>query len=318
MSDYLRLTHSLLVSLGGIPSPEIFELNAVRNPDAPPPEPTDYKTGKTKFEPTSFVFFQGALARAYIVGHIPQDDSAALPILYAIVSSGVLARNSGQLQPFFEPVLREVVLVPDNLDDSEGIIDSHVESGLDVEFYKSADSYQGIRNSATIRISDILADVKENVFLTYAESTGDEEHLILVDGSLRPSKEVLSHGNWVGIYNNPELSAVEEEACLGLGKDEIGMPFKIGEKSNGIFWHMRMYSDIRKGPSWGIIKIENSIAKSDDMESKITAISSGILAERYPIHPLSEEENWRLYPLIATRVFLNTQTTDEMSILRFY
>lgn len=319
MSEYLRLTHSLLVSLGGIPSPEIFELNAVANPDAPSPEPIDIKKGKTEFEATSFVFFQGALTRAYIVGHIPQEGSAALPILYAIVTSGVLIRNNGQLQPFFPPVLREVVLLPDNLDDPDGIIDTHIESGLDVEFYVNTDTYQGIRDNATVRISDIQADVKESVFLAFAEAIGDEDHLILVDGSLRPSEEVLQHGNWVGIYNDPKLTAIEEEASLGLGEDEIGAPFKIEKKNkNGIFWHLRMYSDIRKDPSWGIIKIENSIADSDDMESKITAISSAILAERYPIHPKSEEENWRLYPLITARVFLNTQTTDESSILRFY
>ena len=148
MSDYLRLTHNLLVSLGGIPSPEIFDLKAVCNPDEPP-KPIEFKTGDTKFEPTSFAFFQGTLTRAYIIGHIPQEGSAALPILYAIISSGVLVRNNGQLQPFFEPVVREVLLVSDNLDDTEGIINEHVESGLDIEFYENADSYEETRNNAT-------------------------------------------------------------------------------------------------------------------------------------------------------------------------
>lgn len=318
MSDYLRLTHNLLVSLGGIASPEIFELKTLGNPDAPHPEMIDLKAGDRKFEPTEFAFFQGALARAYIVGHIPREDAPSLPILYAIVTSGVLARHNGQMQPFFAPIIREVVLVPDGLDGSDEVVDSHIESGLDIERYSMSDSYLGIRDSAATRILDILADVKESVFLTYAELIGDEDHLILVDGSLRPSEDILKHGNWIGIYNNPELSPIEEEASLGLGEDEIGAPFKINAKGNGYFWHLRMYSDIRKGPGWGIIKIENSLMNADDMESKITAISSGILAERYPIHPLSEQENWRLYPLIATRGFLNTQITDETSILRFF
>jgi hypothetical protein len=318
MSEYLRLTNNLLVSLGGIPSPEIFELKTSGNPDAPPPEMTDLKPGDRKFEPTEFVFFQGSLTRTYIIGHIPQEDAPALPILYAIVTSGVLARNNGQMQPFFTPIIREVVLVPDGVDGSDEVVDAHIESGLDIERYPISDSYLGIRNSAAIRIMDILADVKESVFLTYAESIGDEDHLILVDGSLRPSKDILKHGNWIGIYNNPELTPIEEEVSLGLGEDEVGAPFKIGANGNGYFWHLRMYSDIRKGPSWGIIKIENSLVNTDDMESKITAISSGILAERYPIHPQSEQENWRLYPLINARVFLNLQTTDETSILRFF
>lgn len=318
MSEYLRLTNNLLVSLGGVPSPEIFDLKSALNPETAHPEVTDLKTGDRKFESTEFVFFQGSLTRTYIIGHIPQEDAPALPILYAIVTSGVLARNNGQMQPFFAPVIREVVLVPDGIDGSDEVVDSHIESGLDIERYSISDSYLGIRNSAATRITDILADVKESVFLTYAELIGDESHLIIVDGSLRPSEDILKHGNWVGIHNNPKLTPIEEEVSLGLGEDEVGAPFKIGANGNGYFWHLRMYSDIRKGPNWGIIKIENSLASADDMESKITAISSGILGERYPIHPLSEKENWRLYPLITARVFLNIQTTDENSILRFF
>ena len=318
MSEYLRLTHNLLVSLGGTSSPEVFPLNAADDPGKKPPTSIKFITGKKKFEPTSFVFFQGALVRAYIVGHIYQEDGPTLPVLYAIVTSGVLMRDNGVLQPYFPPILREVVLVPENLGDGEDVVDAHIESGLDIERYPVTESYRGIRQNATNRVFDILADVKKNVFNHFVEAIGDEDHLVLIDGSLRPDDENMTKGNWVGIFNNPRLTPEEEDASLELGENEIGSPFSLGANGTGYFWHLRMYSDARKDPSWGIVKLENSLEKSDDMESKISAISSGILAERFPIHPRSEEEDWRLYPLITAKVFLDTQTTDESSILKYF
>ncbi|MBU1024112.1 hypothetical protein KKB99_07505, partial [bacterium] len=180
MSEYLRLTHSLLVSLGGTSSPEIFPLNAADDPDKKPPKSIKFKTGNKKYEPTSFVFFQGALAKACIVGHIYQEDGPALPVLYSIVTSGVLIRNNGMLQPYIPPILREVVLVPENLGDGEDVVDSHIESGLDIERYSVDDSYRKIRQNAANRIFDNLADVKKNVFSHFAEAIGDDDHLILI------------------------------------------------------------------------------------------------------------------------------------------
>lgn len=275
-------------------------------------------TGEKKFEPSSFVFFQGSLARAFTVGHIPQHNGPALPVLYAIIASGVLSRNNGEMRPFFPPSVREIVVVPDGIADSKDIIESHVESGLEVELYKTDSSYNGIQKNASDRIINLFSDIKEQVFLTFSENVENDEYFILIDGSLKPTEKVLKHSNWVGIFTNPPLTPEEERVSLSLGENEMGPPFALENSGSGFFWHLRMNSDIRKGPGWGLVRVENVLAKEQDMETKISALSAGILAEKYPLHPLSEKEDGRLYPLITARVFLKTQTTSDSSIMRYF
>lgn len=314
----MRLTHSLLVSLGGISSPEVFRIEATNQSSNGNPKIIDPKAGKKKFEPTSFSFFQGCLARAYIVGHIPQDDGPSLPMIYAIVASGILVRSEGELKPYFPATIRELVLIPDSLKDKKDEIETHREAGLDIEQYPLGDgSYHSIRSNVSKTALDILNSVKETVYLTFIDSVEDEDFFILVDGSLPISDTLINHGNWVGIINNPKLSREEEKVSLRLGENEIGPPFELSS-DKGYFWHVRMFSDIRKDPSWGLIKVENALQNGDDMESKMSSISAGILVEKYPIHPLSDEEGWLIYPLITARSFLRTQTTSEKTILRYF
>jgi hypothetical protein len=319
MSEYLRLTHNLLISLGGVPSPETFPIpdSAVFSQTVSP-SMLKQKAGEKKFEPTSFVFFQGSLVRAFILGHIPQDNGPTLPVLYAIIASGVLSRHNGEMRPYFPPSVREIVIVPDGIKGSKEIIASHVESGLEVELYKTDNSYLGIQKNASDRIISLFSDIKERVFLEFSENVEGDEYFILIDGSLKPTEQVLKHSNWVGIYTNPPLSQQEERVSLTLGENEIGPPFTLQNDGSGFFWHLRMNSDLRKGPGWGLVRVENVLGNKQDMETKISALSAGILAEKYPLHPLSEKENGRLYPLITARVFLKTQTTDDTSIMKYF
>lgn len=321
MSQYLRLINSLLLSLGGTASPEPFSLaEAMRKEQAlTNPSPAEIKKGNKTFSPTSFAFFQGMLARSYIIGHIPQPDGLAFPLIFSINASGVIIRESGSLKPFIRPVIRETVLIPENLPVGEDEVRKYIEFGLDIERYKITEkTYKGILANAAQKALDILSTVKETVFLTFANTIADSSLMVLVDGSLRPTNDVLSHSNWVGLYLNPPLSPAEEAVSLKLAESEIGPPFKLTNNGNGYFWHLRMISDIRKGPEWGIVKVDNALGDGEDMASKMESISAAILTERYPIHPATKTEGWGLYPLITARIYLNTQTTSETIIMKYF
>jgi hypothetical protein len=319
MSNYLRVTNILLSNLGGISSPEIFPVESLAQPQIRSIEKASPKPGGKKCEPTAFLFFQGTLTRCYILGHIQREGGVSLPVVYATVGSGILMRTNGMLRPYFEPVIREVILLPENMGELEATIKEYAEAGLDIERFPTGDnSYAGIRKSAADTVYRILADVKQGIYLAFNEAIGSDDYLVLIDGSLRPDPTIMGFSNWVGIYESPGLNSHEEQASLGLVENEAGPPFKLGNNANGYCWHLRMFSDYRKDPSWGLIRVENALKNGEDMNSKIEAISSGILAEKYPIHPSSEKENSRLYPLVTARIFLRTQATDDKSILRYF
>ena len=319
MSQYLRLIHGLLTSLGGTASPEIFPLAEAETEQRESPSLMDLKKGKKTFVPTEFAFFQGSLARAYIIGHIAPPEGNSLPIVFTILASGILIRDTGELKPYVQPLIRETVLLPRELPFGEKEVQAFVDAGLDIERYDLPDkSYKGIRINAARKAMDILAEVKEGIYLTFCEAVGNDSFMVLVDGSLRPSDVLVAHGNWVGLSLNPLLSPVEENVSLKLGENQIGPPFKLTRDGRAYFWHLRMLSDLRKGPGWGIVRIDNALSDGEDMQSKVESVSGGILAERYPIHPASRTEGWGLYPLITARVFLNTQTTSETAIMKYF
>jgi hypothetical protein len=321
MSQYLRLIQNLLVTLGGTASPEPFSLKEAEEKEQSTvtPSKAEIKKGKIIFSPTSFTFFQGMMSRSYIIGHIPQDDGHSFPLVLAINASSIVLREVGSLKPYIQPVIRETVLLPEKLPFGEDDVKKHIEYGLDIERYNISDkTYKGICASAAQKALDLLAGVKETIFLTFAKALGDDSFMVLVDGSLRPSKDVVAHSNWVGLYLNPPLNAAEETASLELSENEIGPPFKLTGNGKAFFWHLRLLSDFRKGPEWGIVRIDNSLSDGEDMPSKIESISAAILAERYPIHPAAITEGWGLYPLITARGYLNTQTTSETTIMKYF
>lgn len=319
MSDYLRLTYNLLVNLRGVSSPELFPVESIVDNPGSNSKTLEPKPGNKKFEPEEFSFFQGSICECYLLGHIPRTGETALPVLYSIIASGVLLRTNGEMRPYFEPMIREVVLLPEELNDSEEIIEEHLEAGLDIERYTKGDNtYSGLRKNAASKVMDILADLKKQVYLTFNETEDAQDFLVLIDGSLAPTDDILKCGNWVGIHSNPKLSPHEEKVCLGLEENQIGPPFSISNDDNGYFWHLRMFHDYRKDPSWGLVKLENALSNGDDMPSKIEAVSSGVLTEKFPIHPRAKQEGDRLYPLTTARVFLRTQVTDGRSILKYF
>ena len=319
MSEYLRLIHGLLTTLGGTASPEIFPLTEAETGQRESPSLIDLKKGQKTFVPTEFAFFQGSLARAYIIGHIIPQDSNSLPVIFTIVASGILIRETGGLKPYVQPLIRETVLLPGELPYGEKEVQGFVDAGLDIERYVVGDkSYKGIRISAARKAMDILAEVKESIYLSYCSAVANDSFMVLIDGSLRPSDVLVGHGNWVGLSLNPPLSPAEENVSLKLGENQIGPPFKLTKDGRAYFWHLRMLSDLRKGPGWGIVKVDNVLTDGEDMQSKVESISGGILAERYPIHPASRTVGWGLYPLITARVFLNTQTTSETVIMKYF
>ena len=319
MSQYLRLINSLLVTLGGTASPEAFPLEEAFEPEGKPPSRFEVKKGKITFTPAAFTFFQGMLSRSYIIGHIPNPDGHSFPIVLAINASSILVRDGGSLKPYIQPVIRETVLLPSKIPYGEDEVAQYHEYGLDMDRYEISDvTYRGIRSSAAKKVLDILDDVKETVYLTFAKAISDDSYMVLVDGSLKPTKDVVAHGNWVGLHPNPQLSAEEETVSLKLTENEIGLPFKLQGNGKGYFWHLRMLSDMRKGPEWGIVRVDNSLADGEDMPSKIESISAAILSEKYPIHPAIKTAGWGLYPLITARIYLNTQTTSDTTIMKYF
>jgi|GEM_PF-6206584 len=308
MSTALSALRHVLADAGARPSPHPLTIPTLSGTTG---ELRPADQGDVATTPRPFSFFLSAAAEACLLGEVPQEHGAPLPITLLSLAAGISVRNDSRLTPFMKPIHGLVVVMPAALADAIQVERYRVYGITPLAAGDPATTRAAMLDAQLQALAGLIEDTKESLFLAWHESAGVAGHQLLVEGSLHPSDSVLNAGSWTGVRTVSTLSPLEEQAALALPIRAVSVPF--GYNLSGGYWYTRLAAATRPDSLDGLLRLETAFVSNEHVAGKVQALTRMVIHERFPVVP-SEAGAVPLYPLRQTRAWLRTNITAGVAV----
>jgi hypothetical protein len=115
-----------------------------------------------------------------------------------------------------------------------------------------------------------------------------QSHALLIDGGISGSERIASAACTVGVVKSHRTLYAEGDALravLALGPAERSSVFRITStrRATVASWYLRLRDPRGHDPMWGLVRVEMSVPRSDDVAPRADEISRWVLAEVSPL-----------------------------------